>query len=105
MQIVFAVEARKSACASLPVARYALIRYAGAWSPTEFQFLRDWLLPSVSLRGSNIDLLHVLVGTILAIDATALCFIGAITSFTVIVLAVIYRPLLFASVDPDATAR
>ena len=34
----------------------------------------------VSLRGSNIDLLHVLFGTILAIDANALYQIGAITS-------------------------
>jgi zinc/manganese transport system permease protein len=54
----------------------------------------------VSLRGSNVDLLHVLFGTILAIDATALYFIGAITSFTVIVLAVIYRPLVVECFDP-----
>jgi len=54
----------------------------------------------VSLRGSNIDLLHVLFGTILAIDTTALYVIGAITSFTVIVLAVIYRPLVVECFDP-----
>jgi zinc/manganese transport system permease protein len=54
----------------------------------------------VSARGSNIDLLHVLFGTILAIDATALYFIGAITSFTVLVLAVIYRPLVIECFDP-----
>ncbi len=33
----------------------------------------------VSLRGSNIDLLHILFGTILAIDAQALCLVGGIT--------------------------
>ncbi|HVV39620.1 MAG TPA: metal ABC transporter permease [Nitrobacter sp.] len=54
----------------------------------------------VSLRGSNIDLLHVLFGTILGIDATALCFIGGITSFTIAVLAVIYRPLVVECFDP-----
>jgi len=54
----------------------------------------------VSARGSNIDLLHVLFGTILAIDATALYFIGAITSFTVLVLAIIYRPLVIECFDP-----
>lgn len=54
----------------------------------------------VSLRGSNIDLLHVLFGTILAIDAKALYFIGAITSITVITLAVIYRPLVVECFDP-----
>lgn len=54
----------------------------------------------VSLRGSNIDLLHVLFGTILAIDAKALYFIGAITSITVVTLAVIYRPLVVECFDP-----
>lgn len=54
----------------------------------------------VSLRGSNIDLLHVLFGTILAIDATALYFVGAIASFTVITLAVVYRPLVVECFDP-----
>jgi zinc/manganese transport system permease protein len=54
----------------------------------------------VSLRGSNIDLLHVLFGTILAIDATALYFVGAIASFTVIVLAIVYRPLVVECFDP-----
>ncbi len=54
----------------------------------------------VSLRGSNVDLLHVLFGTILGIDATALYFVGAITSFTIIVLAVIYRPLVVECFDP-----
>jgi len=54
----------------------------------------------VSTRGSNIDLLHVLFGTILGIDATALYFIGGITSFTIAVLAVIYRPLVVECFDP-----
>lgn len=54
----------------------------------------------VSLRGSNIDLLHVLFGTILAIDATALYFVGAITSFTVVTLAIVYRPLIVECFDP-----
>ena len=54
----------------------------------------------VSARGSNIDLLHVLFGTILAIDATALYFIGCITSFTIAMLAVIYRPLVVECFDP-----
>lgn len=54
----------------------------------------------VSLRGSNIDLLHVLFGTILAIDASALCFVGAVASFTLVVLAVVYRPLVVECFDP-----
>jgi zinc/manganese transport system permease protein len=54
----------------------------------------------VSLRGSNIDLLHVLFGTILAIDATALILVGSIASFTLIVLAAVYRPLVAECFDP-----
>lgn len=54
----------------------------------------------VSLRGSNIDLLHVLFGTILAIDADALYLVGSITSLTLIILALVYRPLAAECFDP-----
>lgn len=54
----------------------------------------------VSLRGSNIDLLHVLFGTILAIDANALELVGSITSLTLVVLALVYRPLIAECFDP-----
>ncbi|CDZ61246.1 metal ABC transporter permease [Neorhizobium galegae] len=54
----------------------------------------------VSLRGSNIDLLHVLFGTILAIDGPALALIGSITSVTLIALALVYRPLVAECFDP-----
>ena len=54
----------------------------------------------VSLRGSNIDLLHVLFGNILAMDDQTLLVIAANATTTLIVLAVIYRPLVIESVDP-----
>ncbi|MCS0504770.1 metal ABC transporter permease [Ancylobacter mangrovi] len=54
----------------------------------------------VSLRGSNIDLLHVLFGTILAIDAEALYLVGAIASLTLVILALVYRPLVAECFDP-----
>ncbi len=54
----------------------------------------------VSLRGSNIDLLHVLFGTILAIDTDALVLIGTITSLTLMTLALLYRPLVIDCFDP-----
>ena len=54
----------------------------------------------VSLRGSSIDLLHVLFGSILAIDTPALVLVSAIVSFTLIVLAIIYRPLIAECFDP-----
>jgi zinc/manganese transport system permease protein len=54
----------------------------------------------VSLRGSNIDLLHVLFGTILAIDTNALVLVGAIASSTILALAIVYRPLVAECFDP-----
>ncbi|GGL94577.1 metal ABC transporter permease [Pseudomonas asuensis] len=54
----------------------------------------------VSLRGSNIDLLHVLFGTILAIDDAALYLVGSIASITLLLLALIYRPLVLECFDP-----
>ena len=54
----------------------------------------------VSLRGSSIDLLHVLFGTILAIDGQALFLVGGIASLTALVLAAAYRPLVAECFDP-----
>ncbi len=54
----------------------------------------------VSLRGSNIDLLHVLFGAILAIDTASLCIIAAIASVTALILALVYRPLVTECFDP-----
>jgi zinc/manganese transport system permease protein len=54
----------------------------------------------LSIRGSSVDLLHVLFGSILAVDASALHVVGGIASLTVVVLAVVYRPLLAECFDP-----
>jgi len=54
----------------------------------------------VSARGSNVDLLHVLFGTILAVDAPALALVAAISSLTLLTLAVIWRPLIAECFDP-----
>lgn len=55
----------------------------------------------VSLRGSGVDLLHILFGSILALDDAALVLIGAITTLSLVVLALIYRPLVLECLDPD----
>ena len=55
----------------------------------------------VSIRGSNIDLLHVLFGTVLALDNTALILVAAISTLSLTVLAVIYRPLVLECFDPQ----
>jgi zinc/manganese transport system permease protein len=54
----------------------------------------------VSIKGTNIDLLHVLFGNILAMDDQTLLVIAFNATITLIVLAVIYRPLVIESVDP-----
>jgi len=54
----------------------------------------------VSIKGTNIDLLHVLFGNILAMDDPTLLVIAFNATITLIVLAVIYRPLVIESVDP-----
>ena len=55
----------------------------------------------VSVRGSNIDLLHVLFGTVLALDDVALILVASLATVSLIVLAVIYRPLVLECFDPQ----
>ena len=54
----------------------------------------------VSLRGSNMDLLHVLFGTVLGLDDAALLLVTATASVTLLVLAAIYRLLVAECLDP-----
>ncbi|MHA0982250.1 metal ABC transporter permease [Kosakonia cowanii] len=53
----------------------------------------------VSLRGSNIDLLHLLFGSILAVDRDAALFVAGVSSLTLITLAVCYRGLVSEAFD------
>lgn len=54
----------------------------------------------VSTRGSNIDLLHLLFGSILAVDNAALVLIGGIATASLLLLAIIWRPLVVECFDP-----
>lgn len=54
----------------------------------------------VSMRGTNIDLLHVLFGNILALDDQTLLVIAFNATITLVVMSVIYRPLVIECVDP-----
>lgn len=54
----------------------------------------------VSLRGSNMDLLHVLFGTVLGLDDAALLLVTSTSSIALLVLAAIYRPLVMECLDP-----
>src|SRR3954468_3513762 len=54
----------------------------------------------VSIKGTNVDLLHVLFGNILAMDDPTLLMVATNATITLVVLAVIFRPLVIESVDP-----
>lgn len=54
----------------------------------------------VSLRGSSIDLMHVLFGTVLALNDDALVLIGMIAAITLGLLAVFHRALIAECLDP-----
>lgn len=54
----------------------------------------------VSLRGSQVDLMHMLFGSVLAVDDAALVQIALVASLTLLMLALLYRPLVLESFDP-----
>ncbi len=54
----------------------------------------------ISMRGSSIDLMHLLFGTVLAVDEASLLLIAVVASVTVLLLAWFYRPLVAECVDP-----
>jgi zinc/manganese transport system permease protein len=55
----------------------------------------------VSAHGSNADLMHVLFGTVLAVDIPTLVLISLLATVSTLVLAALYRPLALESFDPD----
>jgi zinc/manganese transport system permease protein len=54
----------------------------------------------VSLRGSAVDLFHVLFGNVLALDDDVLLVLAGVASVTLALLALLYRPLVMECVDP-----
>lgn len=54
----------------------------------------------VSVRGNSVDLLHVLFGSVLALDDAALALLWGITGVTLVTLFLIRRPLVLECLDP-----
>jgi zinc/manganese transport system permease protein len=54
----------------------------------------------MSTQGSPVDLMHVLFGSILAVDGASLALMAAVATVTAVSLAVLYRPLVADSLDP-----
>ena len=55
----------------------------------------------LSVKGSNLDLLHVLFGSVLGLDDPTLYLLVTAASLSLVVLAIIFRPLVLECVDPD----
>lgn len=53
----------------------------------------------ISVNGSQVDLLHVLFGSALALNDEALYLLAGITSFSLCVMALIFRPLVMECMD------
>lgn len=54
----------------------------------------------ISLHGSNIDLLHILFGSLLGVDDRSLLLVAGAATLTLLAFAVIYRPLVVECFDP-----
>lgn len=54
----------------------------------------------VSLKGSQVDLMHLLFGSVLAVDDAALLQIAGVASVTLLALAAMLRPLVLETLDP-----
>ena len=55
----------------------------------------------ISVRGSNVDLMHVLFGSVLALDNAALILLCSIASLSLVTIALFFRPLVLECADPQ----
>lgn len=54
----------------------------------------------LSIKGGNMNLTHFLFGSVLAVDHEILILISLVTTITLGILAIIYRPLIYECFDP-----
>jgi zinc/manganese transport system permease protein len=54
----------------------------------------------ISLKGNTVDLMHLLFGSVLAVDDASLRLMAGVSSFTLITFALFYRALLAEAFDP-----
>ncbi len=55
----------------------------------------------ISVKGSSVDLLHVLFGSILALDNPTLILLASASTLSCLAIATLFRRLVLESVDPD----
>ncbi|MBN3188905.1 metal ABC transporter permease [Pectobacterium brasiliense] len=54
----------------------------------------------VSLRGSSVDLMHVLFGSVLALNVEALVLIASVSAISLLALTLLWRALIAECLDP-----
>jgi len=59
----------------------------------------------ISMRGSNVDLLHVLFGSVLALDDAALLLLAGFASCSIVAIAAGLRLIVLECCDPGYLAR
>ena len=90
----------------LAVAALAALSAGSRWQRQDLSLIAFYLVSLsfgvliVAARSSQADLMHVLFGTVLAVDVKALLLIAGISSVTILVVAALYRPLAVESFDP-----
>jgi zinc/manganese transport system permease protein len=90
----------------LAVAALAALSAGSRWQRQDSSLIAFYLVSLsfgvliVAARSSQADLMHVLFGTVLAVDVKALVLIASINSATMLVVATLYRPLAVESFDP-----
>lgn len=55
----------------------------------------------VARRGGGADLMHLLFGSVLAVDGDTLALVAGVSTFTLLALALLWRPLVAGTVDPQ----
>lgn len=53
----------------------------------------------LSLKEGNMNLLHLLFGNVLAVDSSTLLFISGVSSLTLLLIILLYRPLIYDCFD------
>jgi zinc/manganese transport system permease protein len=85
------------------VARFTSLREDASFAAAYLTALAVGVM-IVSLRGSTVDLMHMLFGSILAVDDLSLLLVAATASITLLGMAVIYRPLVVECFNPGFLA-
>ena len=80
------------------VSRRTILREDASFAAFYLLFLGMGVL-IISTQGGGVDLMSVLLGTILSVNISSLLLVSTISSLTLILFAIFYRPLILSSYD------